>query len=96
MPRNRWALLWWDDYAAVFARRDRVDAAWLKEREFVFLRPGDAEAAALLLCTGEFNREDLEAERKRIMGMRAQALPEEREFGWFLDEYPASCKNLLR
>lgn len=94
MHRSRWALLWWDGYAAVFVRRDKAPAAWLNEREFRVLRPGDLGNAAVMLCAGQLRRDEAEAERERLRAMRPESLREEREFGWFMEEYPASCRKL--
>lgn len=93
MHKTRWALLWWDEYSMIFVRRDKADTAWLKGHEFQSLRPGDMENAGLMLCTGQLRREDIAAEEKKLKEMRPYSLKEELDFGRFMDEYPASCRN---
>jgi hypothetical protein len=45
LPRERWALVYWDDQALVFVDRARVPAAWLAAHEYRWLHPKDDDAA---------------------------------------------------
>ncbi len=62
LPRERWALVHWDDRALVFVRRAAFDAAWVKEREYRWFRPDDLPAAALAVKEGEASIAELTAE----------------------------------
>lgn len=64
-PRQRWALVYWDEQALVFVRRDRADAAWLSAREYRWLLPRDEEARAEALRLGEIPPAALAAEEAR-------------------------------
>lgn len=64
LPRERWALVWWDAKALVFVDRAKVPAAWLSAHEYRWLRPGDDEALADGLSRGEIPKEAVEAERR--------------------------------
>ena len=46
LPRQRWALVYFDDQALVFVDRAKVPADWLAAHEYRWLLPGD-EAARL-------------------------------------------------
>lgn len=65
LPRERWALVWWDRRALVFVERSKVPAAWLAAHEYRWLRPGDEEALADALARGEAPAEAVAAERAR-------------------------------
>ncbi|MDO8757123.1 MAG: hypothetical protein Q7J64_03850 [Elusimicrobiota bacterium] len=65
LPRERWALVWWDDKALVFVDRAKVPAAWLAAHEYRWLRPGDGEALADALARGEAPAAVVAAEKAR-------------------------------
>ena len=65
LPRERWALVWWDRRALVFVERSKVPAEWLAAREYRWLRPGDEEALADALARGEAPADAVAAERSR-------------------------------
>mgnify|MGYP001609910939 FL=1 len=65
LPRERWALVWWDRQALLFVDRAKVPAAWLAEHEYLWLRPGDDEALSDALARGEAPAAAVEAEKAR-------------------------------
>jgi len=65
LPRERWALVWWDAKALVFVDRAKAPAAWLAEHEYRWLRPGDGEALADALARGEAPAAAVAAEKAR-------------------------------
>jgi hypothetical protein len=65
LPRERWALIWWDPQALLFVDRTKVPAAWLAAHEYRWWRPGDGEALSDALTRGEAPAADVEAERTR-------------------------------
>ena len=64
-PRERWALVYWDDQALVYVDRAKVPAPWLAAHEYRWLRPGDGAARADALSRDEIPRAELEAEGVR-------------------------------
>jgi hypothetical protein len=44
MPRQKWALVYWDDQALVFVDRAKAPAAWLAAHEYRWTFPGDDAA----------------------------------------------------
>jgi hypothetical protein len=65
LPRDRWALVWWDRQALLFVDRAKVPAGWLAAREYRWWRPGDEEALADALARGEAPAAVVEAEKAR-------------------------------
>ena len=65
MPRERWALVEWDEQALLFVRRASVPAAWLAAHEYRLARPGDEPALSDALARGEVRRAALAAELAR-------------------------------
>ncbi len=65
LPREQWALVWWDASALIFVRRSKAPAAWLAAHEYRWLRPGDGEALADALARGEVPKTVVESERSR-------------------------------
>lgn len=65
MPREQWALVYWDRKALVFVDRRRVDPRWLKNREYRYVRPGDDEAFAEAMERKEIPRRRVEEEMRR-------------------------------
>ncbi|MBI4348987.1 MAG: hypothetical protein HY553_19270 [Elusimicrobia bacterium] len=66
MPRERWALIYFDDQSLVFVRRDGAPRDWLAAREFRWLRPRDDAAFQDALSRGEIPEAELAAERSRL------------------------------
>ncbi|OGS01779.1 MAG: hypothetical protein A2V88_12665 [Elusimicrobia bacterium RBG_16_66_12] len=64
-PRERWALVYWDDQALLFLDRAKTPAAWLAAHEYRWLRPGDERALQDAVSRGEVPHGPLEAERAR-------------------------------
>ncbi|MBI4370844.1 MAG: hypothetical protein HY552_00955 [Elusimicrobia bacterium] len=65
LPRERWALVYWDDLALVFVDRAKVAPAWLSAHEYRWWRPDDDEARDDALARGEIPRAAYDAERAR-------------------------------
>lgn len=65
LPRERWALVWWDRRALIFVDRAKAPAAWLAEHEYRWWRPGDEEALSDALARGEAPAAAVEAEKSR-------------------------------
>lgn len=65
MPRERWALVHFDDKALVFARRDALPKEWLQAREYRWLRPFDGLALDDALSRREVPKPALERELAR-------------------------------
>ena len=65
LPRERWALVWWDARALLFVDRTKVPPAWLSGHEYRWWRPGDDEALADALSRGEASAAAVAAERLR-------------------------------
>jgi len=62
MPKNKWALVYWDDKALLFVRRGAAPPAWLKAHEYLYARPHDDDALRDALSRGEIPRPKLDAE----------------------------------
>lgn len=65
LPRERWALVYFDDQALLFVDRARVPSSWLAEREYRWLRPGDEAALSDALARREVPLAALRAESDR-------------------------------
>ncbi len=65
LPRERWALVWWDGQALVFVDRAKVPAAWLAAHEYRWWRSGDGEALSDAVARGEVPAAVVDAERAR-------------------------------
>ncbi|MBI3288829.1 MAG: hypothetical protein HYZ74_04855 [Elusimicrobia bacterium] len=72
LPRERWALVYWDEQALLFVDRKAVPSRWLEEHDYRYVRPGDdaafREAVALKEIPAE--RVRVEEERHRIELLR--------------------------
>jgi len=66
MPKDRWALVYWDAYALVFVRRAAADGGWLEENSYAIARPDDEEAVSAALSDGEIDAGQFEAELARL------------------------------
>ena len=53
MPRSEWALVYWDDLAMFFVKREAVPADWLARHEFRHLRPGDLQVLGRRVVAGQ-------------------------------------------
>jgi hypothetical protein len=65
LPRNRWALVYWDDQALVFLDRAKVAPAWLAAHEYRWTIPGDDAARADARSRGEIPDDAFAAETAR-------------------------------
>ncbi len=74
LPRERWALTYWDRKALVFVRRGNFSKGWLAANEFVHFRADDLEAAALKLREGRVSFRKLSAEVERFAAMSEPGL----------------------
>ncbi|OGR79174.1 MAG: hypothetical protein A2X32_11700 [Elusimicrobia bacterium GWC2_64_44] len=62
LPRSEWAVVYWDNVTAALVRRSAAPAAWLKEREMRYLRPGDTVNLVEPVLTGELRLAELRRE----------------------------------
>jgi len=65
MPRERWALVYWDDQALIFILRDAAAKDWLAAHEYRYARPGNDAAYADALSRGEIPKGAALAEQAR-------------------------------
>lgn len=89
MPPGKWALVYWDAFSVLFARRGGA-----LPPEFRLLRPDDFGSAELKLCSGAAGKEAAEAELKDYYKAAAGA-PSTREADYFrgwLNGFPGSCR----
>ncbi len=88
MPEEKWALIYWDAFSLLFARRGKAIPG-----EFKIIRPDDFESVKLSLCSGELTRKAAEAElvlyNKAAAG--ARSTKEADRFGNWLKDFPAVC-----
>ncbi|MFH2202490.1 MAG: hypothetical protein ABIJ96_05215 [Elusimicrobiota bacterium] len=66
MPRPSWALVYWDEKALLFVRRERLKDTELAPLEYQLLLPRDGAARQDALARGEISREQLKKERLRL------------------------------
>ncbi len=88
MPAGKWALVYWDAFSVLFARRGGP-----LPPEFRILRPDDFGSAELKLCDGAVGKEAAEGELKDYYKAAAGA-PSTREADYFRDwlkGFPGSC-----
>lgn len=88
MPEKKWALVYWDAFSVLFARRDGPVAG-----EFKIVRPDDLESVKLALCSGALARKAAESELELYYKAAAGA-PSTKEagrYGNWLASFPASC-----
>ena len=87
MPEEKWALVYWDAFSLLFARRGKPAA------EFKILRPGDLESVKLALCSGDLAKKAAEAELalyyKAAAGSRSRK--EADNFAGWLAGFPGVC-----
>ncbi len=65
LPRERWALVWWNSQALIFVERIKVETSWLVAHEYRWWRPGDTEALADALARGEVSASTVDSEKLR-------------------------------
>lgn len=65
MPRERWALVYWDRQVLFFVARRSVDARWLAAHEYRYVRPKDEAAFEEALRLGEIPKAAVAAEEQR-------------------------------
>ena len=65
MPRDRWALIYWDRRAVMWVRRSAVDPTWLAAREFRWLHPGGAADLRIAMKKGRVTARAVRQELKR-------------------------------
>jgi hypothetical protein len=65
LPRERWALAYWDDQALLFVDRRKVPSGWLAAHEYVWFKPGDEVARANAAVRGEIPAAAFQAEVAR-------------------------------
>jgi len=82
-PRERWALVYWDDQALLFLDRAKTPAQWLAAHEYRWLRPGDEGALADAASRGEVPPGPLAAERARQRAETARSTPSRRFHSMF-------------
>jgi hypothetical protein len=64
-PKERWALVYWDEQALVFMDRRKAPASWLAEHEYRWIRPFDDAAFQDAMSRKEIPVDKAEAERER-------------------------------
>lgn len=65
LPRERWALVWFDPQALLFVDRAKAPAGWVAAHEYRWRRPGDEAALADAVSRGEVPAAALAAEDAR-------------------------------
>jgi len=90
MPEEKWALVYWDAFSILFARRGAA-----LPPEFRLLRAGDFESVKLGLCSGVITEKAVEAELalyyKAAAGARSTG--EADAFRGWLGGFPAACRR---
>jgi len=71
MPKDRWALVWWNEKALLFVRRGTVPRAWLAAHEYRYYKPRDEQARELARLHGQIPARRLKSEmRWHSLGVR--------------------------
>lgn len=89
MPEDKWALVYWDAFSLLFARRGKPLPA-----EFKIIRPDDLENVEFAMCAGAVSSNAARAEL--ALYRAAPGAPSKIEGGRFagwLAGFPASCKR---
>lgn len=88
MPGDKWALVYWDAFSVLFARRGKPVPA-----EFRIVRPDDFESVKLALCSGDLKRKAAEDELKAYYqaAAGARSRKEADTFAAWLSGFPAAC-----
>ncbi|MBI4375447.1 MAG: hypothetical protein HY549_03260 [Elusimicrobia bacterium] len=74
MPRESWALVYWDAQALLFVDRKAFLPRWLARHEYRYWRPKDEAAFADALARGEMPQRVLAKERRRQQSDSAMSL----------------------
>jgi hypothetical protein len=61
-PSTQWALVYWDDVAMLFVKRDTVAAELLEQHEYRLIRPDDLDSMLRRLVQGRLDRRQLAIE----------------------------------
>jgi hypothetical protein len=61
-PSTQWALVYWDDVAMVFVKRDTAAAELLEQHEYRLIRPDDLDSLVQRLAQGRLDRRQLAIE----------------------------------
>lgn len=87
MPEEKWALVYWDAFSVLFARRGKPAA------ELRVVRPDDFENVKLALCSGELKKKAVEEELKLYYraAAGARSRKEADTFSSWLASFPAAC-----
>ena len=64
-PRERWALVYWDELALIFVDRARAPAAWVAAHEYRWLHPGDDEAFKIATALAQIDQAAFAREKTR-------------------------------
>lgn len=90
MPEEQWALVYWDAFSVLFARRGQALPPELK-----IVRAGDLESVKLDLCSGALTKQAAEKELELYYRSAAGALStgEADAFRSWLGGYPAACRR---
>ncbi|MBI4676758.1 MAG: hypothetical protein HY748_04175 [Elusimicrobia bacterium] len=64
-PKERWALVYWDEAALLFVDRRKAPVQWLAEHEYRWVRPFDDDAFAEALERKEIPADKVAIERRR-------------------------------
>lgn len=67
LPKKDWAVVYWDYKVAAVVRRSAVPAAWLAEREYLYLRPADVPNLSLPVLAGQVPLSGLERELRLFL-----------------------------
>lgn len=91
MPEEKWALVYWDAFSVLFARR----AGAPPPPEFRIVRADDLERARLDLCAGALKKREAEEELARYYAAAAGARStgEADRFRAWLGGFPAGCRR---
>jgi hypothetical protein len=65
MPREDWALVYWDEHDFVMVRRSAVDKKWIAQREYKWLWPEDWDRLDWQLKSGRAPKREVAAEAER-------------------------------
>jgi len=88
MPQEKWALVYWDAFSVLFARRGKPVPA-----EFRIIRAGDFESVKLALCSGDLKKKAAEDELRSYYqaAAGARSRKEADTFAAWLSSFPAAC-----
>ncbi|MDO8803442.1 MAG: hypothetical protein Q7R35_03335 [Elusimicrobiota bacterium] len=88
MPEKKWALVYWDAFSVLFARRGKPVTG-----EFKIIRGGDLENVKRALCSGELTRKAAGAELALYYraAAGARSTKEADRFRSWLEGFPAAC-----